>query len=347
MTRGRLTIFLLFTLTLVACASVLGLKRPSLPKPFAHRTHVLRGVNCIECHTGILTAEGEGPLNFPPTEKCVQCHTQPHDKRTCSDCHGSSHTRQSVTVAREHLRFEHKRHAAETKGQCVRCHSEIGNEQPEVMRPTMAACFSCHQHKDQWTARDCDGCHKNLTAEHVRPESHVIHDGDWIREHGVRSATSRDLCTTCHTDSFCAKCHGQSVPALSARLAFDSPTLQGLHRAGFRTRHSMEARGTPGLCATCHTERSCNDCHEREHVSPKTAGGRNPHPAGWLTTRGGQHGRAAQVDPIACAACHSGGGEALCIGCHRVGGPGGNPHKRNFNSNKDKRDVPCRACHVP
>jgi hypothetical protein len=36
----------------------------------------------------------------------------------------------------------------------------------------------------------------------------------------------------------------------------------------------------------------------------------------------------------------------LCIGCHQVGGIGGNPHAPGFRSNKRKTiDEPCRRCH--
>jgi len=44
---------------------------------------------------------------------------------------------------------------------------------------------------------------------------------------------------------------------------------------------------------------------------------------------------------MSCAGCHGGAGEQLCVGCHKVGGPGGNPHGAGFASHKDKRrDVP-------
>ena len=175
-----------------------------------------------------------------------------------------------------------------------------------------------------------------------------MHEGDFIREHGVRAASARDLCATCHTERSCAACHGTTVPALPWRLAVGNVALTGLHRAGFRARHAEEARAAPALCTTCHSERSCSDCHSASRVAPGSAT-RNPHPPTWLTaTRGGgDHGMAARVDPVSCASCHGGAGEALCVGCHRVGGPGGSPHGPGFSSTKDKRrDLPCRQCHA-
>jgi predicted CXXCH cytochrome family protein len=344
---GRSTILLVLTLGVAACAGVLGTRsKPS--HPFEHRAHVNKGINCAECHAGVAGQGDEGPLHLPTTADCVRCHSKPHDQRTCSDCHGESHIRASAVLAREHLRFSHREHMPATRGDCIRCHMEVGLARPEALRPKMATCFSCHQHEKQWTMRDCDGCHVDLAAEDSPPQSHLVHEGDWIREHGVRAAGARDLCSSCHSERSCAACHGVgTVAALPSRLAFDQVRLAGLHRAGFRARHSDEARGNPGLCTTCHTERSCIDCHTRENVAPGVAA-RSPHPAGWLTTSrgGGQHGVQARLDPIACASCHGGAGEQLCVDCHRVGGPGGNPHGRGFSSRKDKvRDLPCRLCH--
>lgn len=220
---------------------------------------------------------------------------------------------------------------------------------PEALRPAMAICFTCHEHQDQWRVRDCDGCHVDLPAERITPSSHLVHDGDFLREHGVRAASSRDLCMTCHSESTCASCHGVgTVPALPARLLFDEPRLSGLHRAGFRSRHALEARADPALCTSCHSPRTCEGCHASERVAGNL-GARSPHRPGFLTaTRGGgDHGVQARIDPLSCASCHGGAGEQLCVGCHKVGGPGGNPHGNGFSSRKDKRrDLPCRLCHA-
>src|SRR4030095_15671649 len=102
----------------------------------------------------------------------------------------------------------------------------------ESLRPTMAGCLSCHEHREEFDARDCDACHVDLETEGTLPESHLVHDGDFVREHGVRAAAARDLCETCHAESLCAGCHGVTTPALPERLAFDDPLAPGLHRAG-------------------------------------------------------------------------------------------------------------------
>lgn len=338
---------LVLALVLGACAGILGIRpKHGVGEPFEHRAHLLKGIACTNCHKGVMTSVDDGTSHLPSSDTCKSCHTKPHDTRECSTCHGSPRLRAELALAKEHLRFDHKKHVAASNGACIRCHARAGDSPSQALLPPMAACFGCHHHENQFELRTCDGCHIDLPKESIRPESHVVHDGDFLREHGVRAASSRDLCTTCHTERSCAACHGVTAPGLPARLAFDRTDGPGLHRAGFMSRHALEAKSQPGLCTSCHTENSCQECHTRQRTS--SGSGRNPHPPGWILAGkgGGDHGLAARMDPVSCASCHGGAGEQLCIGCHRVGGPGGNPHGPGFSSTKDKRtDVPCRSCH--
>jgi len=349
----RLLALVVLSAALAACASVLGIKPKEVQRPFEHRVHSLRGIACVECHQAMGRAGDDGQLHVPEPAKCVTCHEKPHDARACGTCHGQEHARDGAELAKRHLRFSHEKHLPTLAGQCVPCHMAAGAADQASMRPGMAQCFACHQHKEQWKTRECEGCHVALPAELVRPSSHVVHEGDFLREHGVRAASGRDLCATCHSESQCAACHGMTVPALPWRLDIARPQLTGttnLHRAGFFQRHADESRANPGLCITCHGEGSyCTECHQKRRVGAAGIGAfASPHPTGWVRARGGEHGRAARIDPGSCATCHGGRGEALCVGCHKVGGPGGNPHGRGFASPLDRlRDEPCRQCHAP
>ncbi|MGZ3421036.1 MAG: hypothetical protein ACXVEE_24390 [Polyangiales bacterium] len=336
---------LVMCIFLGACAGVLGLKRRDLGRPFEHRAHLVKGVNCLKCHAGVARAGDEGPLHLPTTATCTSCHTKPHDTRECATCHGEEHKRVAAAGARTYLKFAHQQHLPGLKGQCVPCHAGAGGD-ATTLRPPMAQCFTCHAHKDQWATRTCEACHHDLPAEQVKPASHVVHDGDFLREHGIRAAASADLCATCHSDSACSKCHGKNAPVLPWRLATEKPTLSTLHPANFLARHPFEAKAQTGLCSTCHAENFCLDCHVKKKVAAQV-GVANPHPPGWVRAKGGEHGHAARLDPIGCASCHGGSGEALCVGCHRVGGPGGSPHGPGFSSKRDKvKDEPCRMCHA-
>jgi hypothetical protein len=74
---------------------------------------------------------------------------------------------------------------------------------------------------------------------------------------------------------------------------------------------------------------------------------RSPHPPGWVGPAPGDnaHGREARRDPTACASCHDGAGQRLCVGCHQVGGVGGNPHPPGWSSRVSLSAMPCRLCH--
>lgn len=327
----------------VACASVLGI-RPQPDAPFPHRAHVIQGVPCSTCHPTASEAKSTSPVVFPSAATCVRCHVTPHDPRECSDCHGQASTRHRVELARTYLRFDHVQHARD--GTCVRCHDAIREADAELL-PRMGTCLSCHAHDDDFEVRDCDRCHVDLHAETVRPSTHVVHGQDFTQQHGAQASASADLCKTCHTERDCASCHGVSVPALPWRLALETERA-GLHRAGFVARHATEARLDPGACASCHSNESCQSCHVDRGVA---AGGAravaSPHPADWVRGGSNRHGIEARRDPMACASCHGGAGEALCVGCHRVGGVGGSVHPPGFVSNLDRlRDRPCIACHL-
>jgi hypothetical protein len=140
-----------------------------------------------------------------------------------------------------------------------------------------------------------------------------------------------------------------NVPALPQTLHFDEPLRADMHARGFVSRHSIEARTDPATCLSCHRDESyCRDCHAQSGLLQATPLHESPHPSGWVGTGPGQnrHGAQARLDPASCASCHGGAGETLCVGCHRVGGPGGNPHPPGFSSTKPASELPCRLCHA-
>lgn len=340
----RLAIALALALLAAACAHVLGIRAPG-PTPFEHRAHVLEGIPCVRCHAGMETTGDQGPLHLPDTETCVSCHADPHETRRCRDCHGDPFTEVELTGNRKHLRFSHQQHLQELPGGCVRCHSEVATE-GAPLRARLDTCLECHAGNDRFQRGNCDTCHADLPLDPMPPRSHMIHGPDYIRDHGPMAASAADSCASCHSERFCASCHGASTPALPWRLDPADPMSASVHRAGFRARHAEESHLSPGSCSTCHSESFCSDCHTRNGVAAaKTLIASSPHPDGWVGIGTNEHGRAARRDPAACASCHGGAGEMLCVSCHRVGGIGGNPHAAGWSSRKDQSEPPCRLCH--
>jgi len=340
MTLGR-SCALVALCGLVACAGVLGLSRPG-QGAFPHRRHVIAGVSCTRCHAAV--GDGSPALHLPDDATCTSCHKKPHDPRPCLTCHVAPGALAALTEAKDHLNFDHRRHEDATRGNCMRCHTGIADGD-DHLRPVMANCFGCHASDARRDARACSACHKNLAEEGSLPASHLAHDGDWLREHGTRAASSGDVCASCHQASFCASCHGVTVPALPATRRFADPFAASVHRAGFAARHSLEARSAPGACTTCHAPARCIACHTERGIAESVRG--SPHPVGWvgITASSNLHGREARRDPASCAGCHGGAGERLCVTCHAVGGVGGNPHPPGWSSSRPLSALPCRLCH--
>jgi hypothetical protein len=343
----KAVVFVAVALGVAACASLLGLRRENGPNGFEHRAHVLEGISCVDCHRDIDRAGEEGPLHLPDSASCLQCHEEPHDTSPCLGCHGFPSTQRRAADNRRFLRFSHEEHAPELHGNCARCHLDIATEDVRIGAP-MSACLNCHAHEGEFVQRECTACHLDLPDEAVAPEDHIVHGEDFIERHASMAGSTPDLCATCHSESFCASCHGNRVPALASRLRFEDPWSASVHRGNFVSRHAEEARVDPGLCTSCHSESSCAGCHERSGVGARTRGGFNPHPPNWvgLPGTGNAHGPAARRDPASCASCHGGAGEVLCVRCHEVGGIGGNPHPPGFDSSRSLAELPCRLCHT-
>lgn len=330
-----------------ACSQILGI-RPEPAKPFPHRKHVVQGIPCTRCHEGILSADDDLPLHLPGKERCWECHQEGARRALAEGWDpGPLGTEARLADAKRHLRFQHRLHLPKVSGNCARCHQDVSRDNHTLL-PRMATCLSCHAHAEAFPKADCDDCHVDLVAEGLRPRSHLVHEEDYVRRHRVDAAENVALCETCHRQTDCAACHGANVAILPQRMAFSRPTLSGLHRAGFRSRHGREAAADRGLCVTCHTESSCAQCHAEEGLAANGRARFDPHPAGWVSaSRGGNaHGAAARRDPIACASCHGGAGEQRCVDCHRVGGIGGSIHPPGYASSRNARtELPCRMCH--
>ncbi|MBP8806977.1 MAG: cytochrome c3 family protein [Kofleriaceae bacterium] len=330
---------------IAACAGVLGLRRER-SRTFPHRAHVVKGVSCVQCHPGITEAGDVGPLHPPDDATCTTagCHAQPHDPRPCAGCHRDPMVLAGAGEARAHLKFSHASHLVAAVGNCARCHVEVAASDGPL-RPAMAVCWSCHAHDRAREVRDCAACHVDLVEEGVAPTSHLVHDDDFATRHGPAAAAAADLCSSCHREPFCASCHGVTAPTIAARLRPSDPMSTSVHRPGFINRHGEDARVAPSACTSCHQPDRCLDCHQDRGVAST---GASPHPPGWvgLGLAGNEHGRAARRDPVACASCHGGAGEALCVSCHRVGGPGGDPHPPGWSSPRPLTDLPCRLCHT-
>jgi hypothetical protein len=166
------------------------------PIQFDHRHHTRdEGIDCRYCHN---TVDKAASASIPPTQLCLNCHSQIWNKSPLLEPVRQSFIENKpiewrrVNKVPQFVFFNHAIHVNKGVG-CVSCHGRVDQmaavEKAEPL--TMGFCLDCHRHPE-----------KNL-----RPVSEVV-NMDWqpsgdpeetgkalVEENHVHTRTS---CTTCH-----------------------------------------------------------------------------------------------------------------------------------------------------
>lgn len=256
---------------------------------FNHKRHVKElGVSCTTCHLEAKTSRKSSDNLLPPPERCDGCHGSDHRdlghvkatdgelKAQCGFCHlgyraSDGNRVQRLVLPKPNLRFDHSRHIKRNI-KCAQCHGQVAELELATrdQLPRMRGCFRCHQ-----------------APEPSRGEA----KGD---------------CRTCHL----TEKRGSVLKTSFASGKLMPP--RWLHDAGhgpdFIERHKRIAGADSQLCATCHQERFCTDCHDGR-VRP-----RRVHPNDFLS----MHPIAARQDNPRCASCHQ--QQDFCLKCHQRAG---------------------------
>ena len=166
------------------------------PIPFSHDHHVAQiGIDCRYCHTTVETAAFAG---IPPTETCMNCHSQIwSDSPMLEPVRASYRTNTPIEWSRVHdlpdfVYFDHSVHI--NKGvACFSCHGRVDQ---------MPLMFKEHTLQMQW----CLACHRNPDPN-IRPISEVTsmvwkapegfetQQAELVAEYHVQSMIN---CSTCH-----------------------------------------------------------------------------------------------------------------------------------------------------
>lgn len=259
-------------------------------------------------------------------------------------------------------------------------------------QPACLSCNSCHAVSQKDRAHKlpegqiCTSCHRDdahevmaaLGTQPERPSGAIRFDHD---QHLAMKSLSGQ-CVPCHAGvvdpakstlpamSQCFSCHeheqewkeGVCVPChVQADLERSLPKTFLRHDKTFMRRHGQLAVQEKRLCQACHSQSSCDDCHdvtqdlsiERRRFEQIE---RNFVHRGDFMVR---HAIEAQSQPERCVRCHT---VESCDSCHvargvsgnRVGGKnphppgwvGTNPNTRSFHGREARRDiVRCASCH--
>lgn len=170
--------------------------QPEQPIAYSHRLHAGElGMDCRYCHTGVETSPVAG---VPPTETCMNCHTQIQKDAPeivkLRDYHFSGNPVPWVRVHKlpDYAYFDHSAHV--NKGvSCVSCHGRVDMmEKVRQVEPlSMVWCLDCHRNPAPNIREK-----KLVTKLDWQPEGDPLTYGKQFVE--LYNIYTRVDCSTCH-----------------------------------------------------------------------------------------------------------------------------------------------------
>jgi len=323
----------------------------------SHKTAAHAELACTDCHAAAESSSRADDSLIPNESTCARCHAaqvRPAKPAapTCGKCHaplgaGGVPIARAPAMPRE-LHFSHRAHLLRGT-QCGQCHADVNGE-PQL--PRMERCLDCHRAQQ---ASSCKRCHTTDPAGRLRTEHAggrllprgplmgMAHDADWIVRHRWVGADRGAVCSTCHEERQCVRCHDGRLPAAQ------------IHAGDYLALHAQDARRGSTRCRSCHAPQTfCGECHSRMGLTtfaPREvrASGRFHPPAAQWSRGPAMHAREARRDLTSCTSCHA---EADCVACHGglgVGRMSIDPHPPGFRRRCDKEIAAnsraCVTCH--
>lgn len=174
---------------------------PVQPVAYSHALHAGKlGIDCRYCHS---TVEKAPFAALPPTQTCMNCHTNIRPTSTALlPIRESWATGKPVEWVRVHdlpdyVYFNHSAHVNNGIG-CISCHGRV--DQMEVVKQdqtlSMSWCLDCHRNPEK-NLRPKD----QITNMRWQPPAGVsqIEFGTKLKsEYGIRNQTYMTSCSTCH-----------------------------------------------------------------------------------------------------------------------------------------------------
>ena len=202
--------------------------------------------------------------------------------------------------------FPHQLHIEDVELTCEECHVGVTDADGPSwdIFPKMDYCAECHE--DNTEDGDCSFCHRN-------PGNLQSYNNFW-KSSGLDFSHKKHLAKT----DDCLKCHSYinededatdypNVWAMSdcQSCHMDMDNGPSSHDLAWKQLHGSEVNSsTSGNCALCHTNNSCEECHQLQAFTPKA------HPVDYLLA----HSFDAKAGVTECSTCH----EIIedCYTCH-------------------------------
>ena len=170
--------------------------QPEQPVEYSHRLHVGQlGMDCRYCHNWVETSQH---ANVPPTQTCMNCHTQIKTqslkllKVRQSWATGTPIRWVKVHHLPDYAVFSHSVHVNSGVG-CETCHGRI--DQMEVVAQqeplSMGWCLECHRAPELYLRPEDE----ITTMGYVQPADFVQRNLARIRREGIQPPTN---CSACH-----------------------------------------------------------------------------------------------------------------------------------------------------
>lgn len=169
--------------------------QPEQPVPFSHQLHAgIHDIDCRYCHTNVDVA---AQANIPPTETCMNCHSQiKTDSPRLAKVRESFKTGEPIEWVNVHflpdyVYFNHAIHINMGVG-CETCHGRVDLMKvvKQVEPLSMSWCLDCHENP----------------AQYVRPVDEVTTMG-WKVENQLELGRKLVAKHNIHPPTYCQGCH--------------------------------------------------------------------------------------------------------------------------------------------
>jgi hypothetical protein len=169
------------------------------PVQFSHKHHTGDdGIDCRYCHTTVETTASAG---MPPTQTCMNCHSQIWaDSPYLEPVRASFRDNKPIEWERvhdlpEYAYFNHSIHVAKGVG-CSTCHGQI-DEMPAVYQENtlqMEWCLSCHREPEKFIRPKSEIYNMKWQDNELSPQQRL----DLKAQYRIRSKDVITTCSTCH-----------------------------------------------------------------------------------------------------------------------------------------------------
>lgn len=172
---------------------------PVQPIPFSHQHHAgVLGIDCRYCHA---TVERSSVAGIPPTEVCMNCHSQMWVGSVILEpVRESYQNNRSIEWKQVYntpgfVYFDHSIHVQKGIG-CSTCHGQVEQMPFTYQVPTllMKWCVDCHRDP----AQEVRPREEIFNMNYRKPADQRALGRRLVQDYGIRSPNQLTSCTVCH-----------------------------------------------------------------------------------------------------------------------------------------------------